>query len=364
VLVGLIGWTVDRVIVHEILLREDKERVPPVYGTALTQLDRRAEETFLGRVRSAIAKDGKCAEMDISKTSAESFFGRANVLLNSTDEADFIGAAKPIADLLAEAQASRAIPGGILIVFTGKVGHPARRYVSAIKAEAQDGFTRQRNEKGQLSLRLLNDLFLTPSSRMYKIGMFLENKRAEPPDSPKAQDFTAYVYDHLMSSKNREGAATYFYQSFLGCSIPQDAARSTKRFYLLTNGFIQALPIAEEEKFDLRSNARSYLRSNSQTIQAAEFADQFLPSDMADDYVNYMRENDFPTTAVSKELKDIAHQLKTRKITFRSAIKLQGPAEKMQELVTISKIAGEREADGTIPVWTQIVIKDRPVDTE
>ena len=121
----------------------------------------------------------------------------------------------------------RTIPGGMVVVFTGTIGHPEQRYLGCIKAEPHDGFTLRRNA-AQLTLELLKDLFLTPKAKLYKIGMFVEPLKDNSPvqhDEQGCFGFSACVYDSLMTTSNRDAAAQYFYEGFLGCAFPENAAR-------------------------------------------------------------------------------------------------------------------------------------------
>lgn len=357
-------WRLDRVVVHEIYLR-DQEYVPPSYGTALLNLGREAEETFLKRIQSAVSNDSKCMEMRIVKNNEDSFLAHTKNLLDTTTDEAFLASARSFADLLAGAQTSRTIPGGILIIFTGMVSPASYRFVGAVKAESQDGFARQMSEQGP-TLELVKEVFLTPSAKMYKLGMFIEKSRNPDPAAPAENNFSAFVYDYLMTKTNRDDAAIYFYQSFLGCGFPQDAARETKNFFELTRKFIFSHPdLTDEQKYERYSDLQSYLRSAEPTVHASTFAQRHMtnPRDR-DDYTNFMRDNGFPAIAVRKDTKDIESRLKNRKVNFGSSIKLSGPADKMDQLVSIEKINGPANADGFAPEWSKIIIKDRLKGTE
>lgn len=62
--------------------------------------------------------------------------------------------------------------------FSGTVGSPARPFVGVIKAETQTGFRRQVTSGGAIGAQFINDLFLTPAAKLYKIGMFIRDGAA------------------------------------------------------------------------------------------------------------------------------------------------------------------------------------------
>ncbi len=356
--------TVDRVIIHEVFpLTEEKTRVQPNYGTALVVLSPDASGAFKNRVVEALGKDSQCLEMQISRSGPGSLIATACQLLDE-DTDGFIKLSRCVADNLSHAQQSRAIPGGILAVFTGKIGHPAKRCVCCIKAEPHDGFTRKKVD-GRIELELLKDLFLTPKAKLYKIGMFVEVSPGKADGGDKAQEFTSFVYDAGMTATNRDAAAHYFFDGFLGCCFPPSEARQTKSFYTLTRKFIDALDLPEEKKFDLHTALRIYLKIDQTPIQVSSFADFYFPDvETRDVYTTFMRENDFPTHAVRKDTKDIASHLKQRKVRFRSNIKLVGPADKFKDLVQVVAIDGPPDEHGNVPKWTNITIQDRIASEE
>ena len=226
--------TVHRVVVHEVYQRnEEKLPVPPRYGSSLVSLNPDAMQAFKLRLVEALGKDSQCQEMNILRCEEGSFLHIARELLDTSD-ADFPTKSQKAADKLVEAQLHRTIPGGMVVVFSGTIGHPEQRYLGCIKAEPHDGFTLRR-EHTHLSLELLKDLFLTPKAKLYKIGMFIEPLSENLPNEEGAAlacyGFTACVYDALMTASNRDAAAQYFYEGFLGCAFPENAARMTNFFF-------------------------------------------------------------------------------------------------------------------------------------
>ena len=80
------------------------------------------------------------------------------------------------------AQLNRNIPGGMLIVFDGTVGAGNHAFLGTIKAETQSGFRRHEDEKKRIITEFLNNVFLTPATRLFKIAMFVveDRKRKYP----------------------------------------------------------------------------------------------------------------------------------------------------------------------------------------
>lgn len=350
--------TVRRLIIHEVHRRlDDRQALVPTYGSHLLRLSDDAMSVFKERVIAAMGSQSQSMEMTISRFDAESAVELANHL-SIADDATFIERSKRFADKLTTAQVSRSLPGGVVVVFDGKAGSPARTIVGVIKAETHTGFRRTPT----LDVQYLKDLFMTPQTKLYKIGVFTYDDGARTRAMPEG--WTATVYDSQMSSGNRDGAALYFYDAFLGCTLPVNAALLTRQFYENTREFIGKIDIPEEVRSDLITGLYSYLKvDQAPVIEVGSFANQYLPPSARDDFAAFMAQRKFPTNAVHKDLSEIANKLRRRRITFSQNIQLIGPPESFRDLVAMEAIKGEGP-DGEGQDWTRITIRDRIRDQE
>ncbi len=352
--------TIDKVIIHEVYRRGDsREIIPPTFSNSLLTLDQKSIEALGDRIVTAMGKASQSMEMDIINSEVGDLVSIAKVLASAEDE-DFIQQSQAIATKLSNAQNRRDIPGGILVIFSGLSGHPAVKVIGAIKAEIHSGFTKHYGEKGELTLQFLTDLILTPQTKLYKIGAFVEvDAKADVAEFPAG--WKAVIYDDLMTSSNRLGAAQYFYEGFLGCAFPETNARYTKEFHDLTKNFIQSLNITEEGKIDLHNALITYLKTDQNAnLEVAGFSQQYFNNEeIRDSYVNYMEEKEFPQNAIQKDLQDVATSLKFRRVTFGGGIKLLVPSEIFEAKVKMRVIDGAVDENGQIPKWTEIIIKDR-----
>lgn len=355
---NLMNLQVDKVILHEVFKRDDeKKRVQPQYAPAIEALSDGALDALRNRIVAAMSHSDRCIEMSITNSSLTSMVALTSRLVD-LDEPMYVEASQGVANLLADAQKTRAIPGGIVVVFTGTVGVPAKRLLGVIKAEVHTGFLRDREEDGTYVLKFLDKLLLTPQTKLYKIGLFVEQ-------NPEVEDLTArwqaFIYDESMTSKDKYGAALYFYEGFLGLGFQASSARDTKRFHDFTKGFIQSLGVEEEQKVILQNALVTYLRADqSPTVEVNTFANTYLAdAELRDSYESYMTEKGFPTNAVNKDLADIERSLRMRKLLFRNQVRIIAPSQGFDDLVKIEVIQGDENQDGNAPVWTKVIVKDR-----
>ncbi len=341
--------TIHRVCLHEVFrFGEDGNVVPPQYGGGLLMLDTAAAEAFRSRVVSAFKSNAQCMEMGIRD------FGPGTVLALGADligvpNADFVQRSRAFADSLAGKQANRAIPGGLVVVFDGTHGHPAVPFFAIMKAELHGGFLKTNN----LQARFVDDLFLSPKTKLYKIGLFTFG--GIDPRSHLPQGWSAILYDSAMTASRRDNAANYFHSSYLGLEIPVNAAQTVRQFWEHTRAFIKSARISEEDKVDLYNGLSTYLKvDRSPTIQVSRFAQTYMDDVLAEDYQAHMRRERFPAAAVLKDLSEIAARLRYRRLRFPQQITLQGPPEAMANLVSVQSVETEGGQS-----WTQITIRGK-----
>lgn len=337
-----------RVCLHEVHRRaDDKTIITPTYSTELLSLPDRAKQVFVSRIIAAFKSSAQCMEMAIRSFGDGSVVARGCALLEA-DDANFVLESKLLADSLAEAQSSRQIPGGLVVAFDGTVGHPARAFFGVMKAELHEGFLKTRD----LQATFVSDLFLSPKTKLYKIGLFISDGVDPRPALPAG--WSATVYDSTMTAAQRENAAHYFHSRFLGLELPENSAHQVKRFFEITKAFIKSAPVSEEKRVDLYNSLYTYLKVDlSPTIQVAQFAETYCPIEIRDQYRSHMRDERFPDRAVPKDLSEVSGNLKLRKLRFPSKITLSGPPEAMKELVEVETIdghAGQRK-------WTLVTVR-------
>lgn len=347
--------TVDRLIIHEVHRRlDDRKPVPPTYGGSLVQLEGEAMEFFRERVIAALGSQSQSMELTITPpTAAESAVEISRDLTAANDE-EFVVSSRRFADKLTAVQTSRNLPGGVMVVFNGSAGNPARRIVGVIKAETHSSF----RHTPKMQVEYLKDLFMGPQIKLYKIGVFAFSGADLAAALPTG--WTATIYDNQMSSTKRDGAAQYFYESFLGCTLPMNSARLTRKFFEGTRDFINRIDVPDEEKADLFTGLYTYLKvDQSPTIELAAFSEKYLGRNLRDDYSMFMGQQGFPANAVAKDISDIQGSLRRRRLTFSRSIQFTAPPDAFDDLVRVQTIEGDPDKDGLKPTWTQITIRDR-----
>jgi hypothetical protein len=123
--------TIRRVCLHEVHCRQEEgPLIRPTYGTGLLDLGPKAMSALRSRVIAAFKSNAQCMEMSIRKFDGGSALANGVELIGKRDPG-FVTFSRTFADKLTEAQTSRQIPGGLMVVFDGTLGNPATPFLAS-----------------------------------------------------------------------------------------------------------------------------------------------------------------------------------------------------------------------------------------
>jgi nucleoid associated protein NdpA len=356
----LLNLSIDRIIIHQIYrLDEDGNKVLPTRSTEYINFDTDALSNFKTRITEALGSGSKAVQMEIIEQDTNDTSTLVNKIIDQDDES-FAISSYDLAKKLADAQTTRSIPGGIVVIFSGKQGHPQKKFLGLIKAEVHSAYEKKTDEKTkEISLEFIEEVLLTPASKLYKTAGFFEKAIPSASSENLNDKWTVMVSDNQISQSEGKAASHYFYSSFLGFGYPETSARTTKQFYEATSSFIGTLPIAEEKKSDLYNALSTYLKvSASPIISSSGFAELYFNDiDTSDAFNSFMEEQGIPDTAFTKDIEHIKSKLKHRKVNFGTNIKITAPSEIFQKLISIETIDGEPDESGNMEKWTKIIVK-------
>lgn len=335
---------IERLIAHTIYGRgPDKKRIDPSCSNELLKLDGDAVRLIQVRITEALGHTSHGVEVAVQSADQGSFMQTAASMVSADDD-QFIRHSKFLANKLADAQTHSKWPGGVLIVMAGKVGTDSKPYIAAIKAETDKGFNFE-IDGDNVTLKLIKNMLLSATQRLYKIGLLVElspGKRDEE-GFYDASNYRAFLFDHLLTATETKNAATYFYSNFLGMDILRSAKHHTRTFYEESKNFINSLAAPEEDKQIMREALRTTLRSNVLTINARDFADEYLPEENRKDFLKHLSSKMLPEQAFVKDTEYIHTRLRRpRQVNFTSGVQIRVPADQVfADLLTI-----EGEEDG------------------
>ncbi len=362
----LLNLSIDKIIIHQIFPRDgDGNKVKPKQSHEYTKFDKSAMQEFVSRVHDALGAASKAVPMEIVEQDTNTLSNIVNLMMDQ-DEKTFAVSSYDIAKKLTDAQQRRNIPGGIVVVFAGTQGVSPKRFLGIIKAEIHSGYEKQINKAtNEISLKFVQEILLTPGTRLYKTVGFFEKDSYDPKSTDLNDKWAVMISDYQISKSDGKAAAEYFYSDFVGSGYPQTSARTTKQFYEASTKFISDLAVTESKKNDLFNALTTYLKVDTSSIaSSSDFATKYFEGDTQDLFTEHMDNSGIPKTAFTKDIEYVESKLKVRKISFSKKIKISAPSNVFKELVSIETIDGDPDESGQPTKWTKVIIKDRITQQE
>jgi hypothetical protein len=303
----------------------------------LLQIDGSASNLLLKRISKAAQNPAKSFELEIENHSAGSFFDICRDMKNMDDD-EFLKASQDLAYLLASCQKRNSIPGGYLIVIDAVDRLDNAVYI-AIKAELQEALRYEWTSK-ESTLRLLDDIFLSPGQKLFKIGIIFE--RLEEEYSYPNNEFGCFLYDEQFRIDSVP--AEFFYKDFLGFSTFTNGKIQSKRFYEATSSFISNNFVEEPEKKSdlLKALKQEFMANPDEYVKPVDFANSYFDNPEKQVYYNEEVAPYLPQ-AIAKDYSLIKGKLERKKLLFPNDILVSGPEKTFDFSVQIIRSKEELE---------------------
>ena len=348
--------SIKRAVMHEIIKKTDQSDSFSIQSFQLESLDDEVVSTVRERLNDAVGRGSRCFEMEIAKINAGSFFDYCRELDNKTDE-EFINTTYDVAVLLANAQNSKRIPGGYLI-FLECINNSIRQPVYiVIKAEQHEALNKNQTS-GQITV--LKRIFLSPSQKLYKIGILSKKQQASMDDVYPNNLFNSYLFDEQFDS-NQALPATYFFDDFLGFSETKNSKIQTKRFYDKTKDFIcENYPNYVDQEPLLRALDTNIQTDNSLIIDPTQFCESYFSDiDIKSRFSSQVLS--IFATAFTKDITLLEGTFRQRKLSFPNKIKLSGPSSDFDSYVTVINTEEELQELTLLNTdYTVVVVSGKP----
>ncbi|MBD0332780.1 MAG: nucleoid-associated protein [Chitinophagaceae bacterium] len=274
---------------------------------------------------------------------------------NKSDE-EFITISQEAADLLAESQKRLNIPGGYLLVMDCLDEISETSIYIIIKAEPHEAL---RRIDGQSQISLIDKVFLSPTQKLFKIGIVYEK---ENPLSEQPNDrYGCFLYDDQFRLASHP--AEYFYKDFLGFSVGTNRKIQSQRFFDKTERFIRENIVDIDQKVEmLRALRIEFTANQNDTVSPSQFSQTYLPAELRGQYMDEIG-HELPI-AIVKDTTLIKNKLNKRRIDFPNNIYIIGPAEGFDDLVHIIQADELGEIDLQDSNTTLIKIVGKPFSDE
>ena len=336
----LANLTVDSLIVHDVPKKFAKKyiKVNPevqsedvILSDVPTKFDNELIRFFHDKISSTIGSTNAFEiELDSSlcdnntQQAIRKYFNSDGVSSFPPNETKTIDITQDIAKSLYEVQSARN-PGGILLFIP--CYNQEKHGLAILKVEREDGVRIQQNmEQGKMTFDVLHikDLMLTNKTKLFKIVLFYKD----------GENLIGFVCDRQQGVVQIREVANFFLTDFLGCKLKEEPYVSTKKFYNAVTTFINSADLTGSEKVDIRTHLISELTNNAIQINTLNFAQNYLPSDKAQSFMDKLREKKVPSS-FPKDIKLIKENIKKVKYELESGIKIIGTEEAVKANLTV-----------------------------
>ncbi|WP_185155584.1 nucleoid-associated protein [Rudanella paleaurantiibacter] len=322
---------------HQIFQKENQRSHSTVRESdEVITLSSEVSDIINNRLVNSLGKSSKAFHLDIQDMREESFYGYCTKI-EPNDEESFVNASKQIAHKLSKSQTKARIPGGYVIVLD--CTHTVKNLPCTIVIKAEPHEAIRQNKSGEKAiLEVLNDVILSPSQKLFKIGVLFE--RLTPMFKNELGDIVlppndthgCMIFDD--NFKRATKPAEYFYSDFLGFSVGRNSLIQTKNFFDFTYDFIKQNVTNYKSKEDAIIALKSYLKSNNDPLlNVSKYADDFLPVEVKSAYKGEALQH-LPSAFI-KETSLIQKDLETKKINFPNKVTISLPEAKYGESVKV-----------------------------
>lgn len=307
-------FMVTDLAVHQIHRRLRDEAVEPLLSTALSPLSRKGRQFIETKFLGALGDSQEIRPMDDPPSEVPS-----KVTAHLSGGLDLLDLSWDLAHHLQSTQTGSASEGLLLV---GDVTYDNRRGLVIAKMEYQSGARADfqgPQDHVVIQVELLDNLFLTDKSQVFKIACFEDGAASFPDLRGRLRD-----NQHLGL-----GSAGYFLHEYLGCEYALAARTTTERFYKSATKYIARLESADDRAW-ATIGLVGEMRSRRATLSVRDFATRYLPDEDWDGFVDYMSTEGVAAES-QKDTSLIAGKLASVQIEFENGALLFGSPADMDE---------------------------------
>ncbi|TGK17592.1 nucleoid-associated protein [Leptospira stimsonii] len=250
-----------------------------------------------------------------------------------------------IAEFLYSKQNRKNISDGFLIIIKGKNDYE-NEYVCLLKLEGMRGSEAKFDDsRKSYNLNDLENILLTQKTKVFKLAMFVFNGHS-------------FIESYAMDDQvNSDEIATFWLTNFLQAKNVESPIELTKQFINFVRKFASQSRLNVGESIDLLSGLHAELISNRRTIKLSDFASEYVPPTLLEDFNNEAQKNKVPLYPIKKEFSDLTKKKSgVRKFILEEGITVTVP----QQLIIDRQLAWiESKGQNRILKIIAKIIKER-----
>ncbi len=305
--------------IHVVLRQMKGHTVEPKLSQGLSPLDGASAQFLERKFHDALAEASDIVRMDDPDSLVPDVVHGYHLGLHGLLETSQL-----IARRLQQVQTGVTSDGLVLV---GDVRRDAEKLLVIAKMEHERGARAEpvENAAGEsvYQIELLDDLFLTSKTKVFKVASFDER-------CSKMEDFRGKLTDAQTTGRH---VADYFLYEFLGCERARRAEVLTQSFFRAATKALRSMPV--QERALIHVAMVTDLLSNARQVRVKDFAHNHVPRDMREDFIAAVTTAELPL-AFTKDTTLIESELRSVQINYENGSILYSLPESIGESVIIS----------------------------
>lgn len=300
---------IKRAIVHKVMAKRKEFDSHVEESKSMVEITTEIETILRTRMTDAFSQTGKAFELAINEVESGSAFSYIDKL-NARDDQCFMDISKELAEKLAYCQDRSNIPHGFFVLLDCINTMDGMPVYVLMKAEPHDAL-----EIKSDSARVLKDIILSPSQKMYKAACFQKIT-----DMGSYTDYKVYLFDEQFGT--RAQLAEYFYRGFLGLTVNNNDKVLTKMFYFKMLSSIKSLYAKDyEAKDNAEECLKAEMNNKEKMIRSVEVIDRVIRSKDRDYFYRRVMNTEIPPT-FRKDTSLLVETLSKTTVSISEDIKL------------------------------------------
>ena len=319
---------IDKLIVHDVPSRRvNSQGASPTLSEIESPLTPTVRNYIRDKVVGALASNSFPVAFDPTSDSPVPALVMDNF---GNQRTPFVGASQALANHLFQSQTGSNPPG--LLVVT-QISIEGVNSLALMKLEREAGArvaSINHQGKSTFDVQHLSDLMPTDKTRVFKIGLFVQ-------EGTTVESIAGRVSDNQAAQWNKSDIADFFLRRFLGCKLREEPRVTTRNYLDATEEWINSSVEDPVLKSKYEVAVLAEMQRNLGSINPRMFADQNLELDDRQPYISHLQERQVPVTEFPKDNFMIEARLRRISMELESGVIIMAKTDVFEDKVHITE---------------------------
>ena len=319
---------IDKLIVHDVPSRRVNAQGPsPTLSEIESPLTPTVRNYIRDKVVGTLSNNSFPVVFDPASGSPVPVLVLDNLGNQSTP---FVESSQYLANHLFQSQTGSNPPGLLAVAQTQIEGVNS---LALMKLEREAGArvaAIQHQGKSTFDVQHLSDLMLTDKTRVFKIGLFVQ-------EGTNLESISGLVSDNQAAQWHKSDIADFFLRRFLGCKLREEPRVTTRNYLDATEEWINSSVTDPVLKTKYEVATLAEMQRNLSSINPRTFADQNLELPDRQSYISHLEEREVPVTEFPKDNSIVEPRLRRISMELESGVVIMAKTDVFEDKVHITE---------------------------